>query len=179
MNQTPKESAGGWKIDRVTSAEMAERMDCTPQSVNKAARKAGITQGHDGKYDAAKLQAAMEQGRAMDKRNGYWSPEENAGLLEWKTRHEEQKTRQLERKNDIEEGKLVWVADVEAAQARVHQAVVADIINACESIAPRLEGLTVRAIAAKLKEAMTDALRHIANKEPGETERQSDGGYNA
>jgi len=71
------------------------------------------------------------------------------------------------RRNEIEEGKLVYVSDVEAAQARVHQAVISDILSACESIAPRLEGLSVRAMAAKLKEAMTDALRHIATKEQG------------
>lgn len=164
--ETPPPSLG--RIDRATVSEMAARMDCTPQAIHKAMKKAGITIGGDGKIDATRLQAAMEQGRAMDKRNGSWNPGETAGLLEWKTRLEEQKTRKLERENDIEEGKLVYVSDVEAAQARVHQAVVADILSACESVAPRLEGLTVRGIAAKLKDAMTDALRHIATKEPGE-----------
>lgn len=154
--------SNAWKIDRVTSAEMAERMDCTPQSVNKAARKAGIVQGHDGKYDAAKLQAAMEAGRAMDKRHGSWNPEETAGLLEWKTRLEEQKTRALERKNDIEEGRLVRVEDIKATMERIAGAVKNDLLSLPASIAPRLYGQTIPRIAAILGEAIADSLRHFA-----------------
>lgn len=151
-----------WTIDRATAKEIGERLNCTRQSVEKHARKAGITAGHDGKFDAARLIASMEEGRAMDKRHGSWNQEETAGLLEWKTRLEEQKTRALERKNDIEEGKLAWVADVEAARRKVNQSVKTDILSACDSVAPRLQGKSVSAMGATLKAAMMDALRHIA-----------------
>lgn len=177
MNQNHNETPGGWKVDRVTSAEMAERMDCTPQAVNKAARKAGITQGHDGKYDAARLQQAMEQGRAMDKNRGAWNQEEKIPLLQWQTRHEEQKTRALERKNDIEEGRLVRVEDVKATMERIAGAVKNDLLSMPASIAPRLHGQTIPRIAAILGEAIADSLRHFAMHkatipEPNEISRE-------
>lgn len=154
--------SNAWKVDRVTSAEMAERMDCAPQSVTRAARKAGLAPGKDGKFDAAKLQAAMEEGRAMDKRHGSWNQEETAGLLKWKTRLEEQKTRALERKNDIEEGRLVRVEDIKATMERIAGAVKNDLLSMPASIAPRLHSQTIPRIAAILGEAISDSLRHFA-----------------
>lgn len=153
MDQKPIDA---WKIDRVTAAEMAERMTCTRQSIQKAANKAGIEPGSDGRYDGQRLQKAIEEGREMDKNNP--SP----SLLSLRIKLLEEQSKKIRMENEREEKTLVRMADVEAAQARVHQAVVADILSACQSVAPRLEGLSVPAMAARLAEAMKDALRHIA-----------------
>lgn len=154
--------AQGWKIDRATSAEMAKRMDCTRQAVEKSAKRAGIEKGVDGKYDATKLQAAMEQGRAMDDSAGDMS------TIALRNRKMELECQELAFKLAILREQYMLRSIADSAQEKAARAVIAALSSVGRSIAPNLEGKSVGRMAEMIDAANSDALRSLISKYPPE-----------
>lgn len=154
-----------WTIDRATLAECARRLGTSHQALGKSLRRAQVKPGDDGRYDFAAVQAAYEQGKAMDNANPV------GDRLDGITRKVQAEAALLELKLRQTEGELVNRAAVESAWARVSGMVKGELLAMGQKVAPRLEGQTVPRMIAIINEAAGDILRHLSKQpEPAKDE---------
>lgn len=138
---------------KMTVAEIAKRDHISRQAVEKKVRRRNIRRDASGRVDVAlfdRRTPETEPATISSARRRYWAAKADLAAMEAQER----------------KGKLITTESVERVLVNMAIAIKTDMLAIPNALAPELVGLSTPEIAVKLRTAIVDALRHLAENKP-------------